>query len=435
MQKNKLSTDRIIAMICISVGTVALMVTAVMTGLLLRDKDIPSHAVINSGHVDGLFPVISVSGGNTFAIAQNGDLYSWGNNEFGPLGLGNSGSGTEKNTPQHVNNGNRKYKAIASGNHTLALAVNGDLYSWGYNVSGQLGLGFTGSSSDANPTPLYVGDGGRKYKAIAANGSANHILALAENGDLYAWGANNLGQLGLGYTSNYGENPETPQYVSAGGRKYKAIAVGSSSSFAIAENGDLYSWGYNGLGYGLGLGEYTNISYDTPQYVSDGSRKYKAIASYGYSLAIAENGDVYTWGYGACGYEPGYMEEFNYCTPKLVGDGSRQYKAIAAGSDYSFAIAENGDLYAWGHVGYGDGRLGIGYWDSYIQGGYVCETPTHVSDGGRKYSSIAASYSHSFAVAENGDLYTWGSSPLSYEYIPGASWPLDTPALVPGFVI
>jgi len=407
--KNKLSTDRIIAMICISVGTLALMVTAVMTGLLLRDKDIPSHAVINSGHVDGCFPTISAGENHSLAITENGDLYSWGYNLRGELGLGDSGSGTNRNTPTHVNAGYRKYKAVAAGNmYSLAIAENGDLYAWGINDVGQLGLGFTGSSSDANPTPQHVSNGGRKYKAVVAR--QNHSLAIAENGDLYAWGYNADGCLGLGNSTSY----NTPQHVNAGTRKYKAIAAGNRHSLAIAENGDLYAWGNNSGGQ-IGQGNTTQQTYTSPQPVSVGVRKYKAIAGggwgnshhEGHSLAIAENGDLYSWGYNTIGeLGLGYTSPGTspVATVSHVSAGSRKYKALAGGREHSLAIAANGDLYSWGYNQFG--QLGLG-----VTGG-TYNVPQHVSNSARKYITISAGSRHNLAIAEDASLYSWGTNGL-----------------------
>jgi len=385
--KNKLSVDRIIAMICISVGTVALALTAVLVGFLLRDTPDNSRAAINSGDVDGQFPTISAGETHSLALVGNDKLFAWGGNSNGRLGLGDIDT---RYTPHYVSAGGRKYKAIAAGgDHTLAIAQNGDLYSWGRNFYGQLGLG---DATDRN-TPVHVNNGSRKYKAIAA--SQHHSFAIAENGDLYAWGYNFNGRLGLGNETDR----NIPVYVNNGSRKYKAISSKGSHSLAIAENGDLYAWGINTNGQ-LGLGN-TSTGPFIPTYVSSGSRKYKAIAAGGnFSLAIAENGDLYAWGINTNGQLGLGNTSTGPFIPTYVSSGSRKYKAITAGISFSLAIAENGDLYSWGMNS--AGQLGLGNTST------GPTTPTHVSSSSRKYRAIASGFIHSLAIAENGDLYVWG---------------------------
>jgi hypothetical protein len=94
-------------------------------------------------------------------------------------------------------------KAIAAGWwHSLALTESGEVYAWGSNGRGQLGLGDT----EDRHTPTQVPGLGR-VKAIAAGGE--HSLALTESGEVYAWGSNGHGQLGLGDT----KDRHTPTWV------------------------------------------------------------------------------------------------------------------------------------------------------------------------------------------------------------------------------
>ena len=86
----------------------------------------------------------------------------------------------------------RPLPAIAAGKtHSLALTESGEVYAWGDNDGGQLGLG----DREERLTPMKV-EGLPKVKAIAAVGG--HSLALTESGEVYAWGNNEFGQLGLG---------------------------------------------------------------------------------------------------------------------------------------------------------------------------------------------------------------------------------------------
>ena len=92
---------------------------------------------------------------------------------------------------------------------------------------------------------------------------SHHSLCLTADGDIFSWGQNNCGQIGSGTTTNQ----STPRKVSAsfGGRKVVGVTCGQTSSMAVLENGEVYGWGYNGNGQ-LGLGN--NINQLNPQRVT-----------------------------------------------------------------------------------------------------------------------------------------------------------------------
>jgi alpha-tubulin suppressor-like RCC1 family protein len=125
-------------------------------------------------------------------------LMAWGNNYFGQLGDGTYGD--NRATPVKVGGlRGAEVEALAGGQgHTLALRGDGAVLAWGYNRDGELGNG----TNEDSPTPVVVKDshdptghlGG--VRAIAAGSS--HGLALKEDGSVWAWGANDQGQLGNG---------------------------------------------------------------------------------------------------------------------------------------------------------------------------------------------------------------------------------------------
>lgn len=90
------------------------------------------------------------------------------------------------------------YSAYGSGPHVLAVTGDGDLYVFGHNGYCQLGNGST--STLQTPTLLATGFGGKKIIEVAAG--SHHSLALTSEGEIYAWGQNNCGQVGNGSTNN-----------------------------------------------------------------------------------------------------------------------------------------------------------------------------------------------------------------------------------------
>ena len=158
----------------------------------------------------------------TIVLTALGEVYSWGINSSGTLGLGNH---VDKATPQLITAfKSKKITSIATGpDFALALTDTGNIYSWGYNGEGRLGLGIEMNSQVVSKyTPQFI-KALESKKIIAIAAGFNFALALTDTGNVYAWGCNNNGQLGLGDT----DYRTTPQLINAlCGKKIIAIAAG-----------------------------------------------------------------------------------------------------------------------------------------------------------------------------------------------------------------
>jgi hypothetical protein len=193
---------------------------------------------------------VAVAAGNSFSLllTRDGTVWSAGINTLGQLGHGSIDS-QESVAPVAglASGGISSGVAIAAGsNHALALKSDGTVWAWGANDSGQLGNGCTiGSNCSTSSTPVQV-SGLTNVVAIAAGGS--HSLALKSDGTVWAWGLNSNGQLGNNSTTS----SSTPVQVT-GLPFITQIAAGQLDSQAIDRSGDLYGWGANGNGQ-LGVG-------------------------------------------------------------------------------------------------------------------------------------------------------------------------------------
>jgi hypothetical protein len=180
---------------------------------------------------------------------KNGDLYMCGNNKFCQAGDNstdekNADGGLCKSTPVKIMSGVR---SVALGYyHSGAITDSGDLYTWGLNSCGQLGDGtFTQRS-----TPEKILSGVKK----AAFGCRCSV-ALLDNGDVYAWGINRFGAVGNGAkydkdASDVSRSVPTPVKVMSG---VVDISCNYETVLALLSNGDLYGWGFNISGE-LGIG-------------------------------------------------------------------------------------------------------------------------------------------------------------------------------------
>lgn len=113
------------------------------------------------------------------------------------MGTGSS-SGNGSLVPQRINDTTHnfaKFKYV--GSTLLALTDTGDIYSWGYNSYGLLGLGYSNTSQE-----IYGPERINLSNIVDINGDFDSMYALTSTGDVYSWGYNYYGQLGIGNTTN-----------------------------------------------------------------------------------------------------------------------------------------------------------------------------------------------------------------------------------------
>jgi len=136
--------------------------------------------------------------------------------------------------------------------------------------------------------PVKVSVNHQKVVAMAAGGE--HTAAITDSGELWTWGENGHGQLGVGDTTNR----HGPVKVSVSHQKVVAVAAGYWHSAAITESGELWTWGYNGHGQ-LGVGD--TKKRHAPIKVSVNGQKIVAVAARRYHTAvITASGELWTWG-------------------------------------------------------------------------------------------------------------------------------------------
>lgn len=154
-----------------------------------------------------------IVGGDSHSVAlkTNGKMYSTGNNLNLQLGQGTSGGGTNTNTFIQIGT-DTDWAKLGSGEfHSFAIKTNGTLYGWGFNTTGQLGVGTNGPGSQYN-TPTQVGTA-NDWTYIS--GGRAHTVGLSR-AELYTCGQNLYGQLGNGNIGN-AFNVNTPIQISCGG--------------------------------------------------------------------------------------------------------------------------------------------------------------------------------------------------------------------------
>lgn len=189
---------------------------------------------------------VSIGDQHISAIKTDGSLWAWGRNNSGQIGNNIFG---EQTTPLRIGTANDWEKSYSGYASNLAIKTDGSLWAWGWNAYGQLGDG----TSTNRTTPIQIGSD-TDWVDIAIT---THSLAIKSNGTLWAWGYNNYGKLGLGSTAN---QIVIPTQVGSDSDWMKAIP-GFEHTIALKDNGTLWAWGHNDVGQ---LGDGTNIDKTTP---------------------------------------------------------------------------------------------------------------------------------------------------------------------------
>eukprot|EP01103_Thecamoeba_quadrilineata_P018022 TRINITY_DN664_c0_g1_i2.p1 TRINITY_DN664_c0_g1~~TRINITY_DN664_c0_g1_i2.p1 ORF type:complete len:462 (-),score=52.71 TRINITY_DN664_c0_g1_i2:38-1423(-) len=326
------------------------------------------------------------------SITTDGECYVWGDNSFGQLGIGVQRS----YHPRHLTHLNTiQISMMATGSsHSLALTNNGKIYSWGRNISGQLGLGTT----QGIPTPTLVPwPTSREVAAIACG--VSHSLALCMDGRCYSWGFNEYGQLGLGPgASNFVTSPTLIAGLSD--KTVFHITAAFAHNLVNTLQDESYSWGLNGYGQ-LGIGNTTGQH--SPVLINGlANKKVRSFCGgVAHSLALTHDAKCYAWGrndYGQLGLGPTVALSLE---PTLItGLDHLDVTQLASGWNHCFALAGHGDCYSWGLNIFG--QLGHGNKNNYAE-------PTKIQGlAGKGVMVVAGGMGHSLALSSEGECFSWG---------------------------
>ena len=194
---------------------------------------------------------------HTCVLKRSGEAQCWGERGWGQLG--NTEADQYQSTPVTVGDGQRFTSMAAGGSWTCGIDKFGTVYCWGRGSSGTLGIGEVPSSyGTSSPTPV---KGGLTFKSIAAG--TDHTCALTPGGLAYCWGLDNYGQAGGGVRTYWPPVWEPTAVVSD--LAFATISAGGSHTCAVTETGDVYCWGRNYEGQ-IGIGT-TSAAEPTPRFV------------------------------------------------------------------------------------------------------------------------------------------------------------------------
>ncbi|MDH5544417.1 MAG: PKD domain-containing protein [Gammaproteobacteria bacterium] len=281
---------------------------------------------------------VSTGARHTCAISADNRLYCWGDNSEGQLGAISGGNGILAYVA--VLDGTNWRMVDSSRYHSCAVDADSQLFCWGRNSSGQLGLG--DNSSRASPGQIYSPVTNAVWKTVKTG--LSHTCALDTSNSLWCWGSNGEGQLGIGDTIGEATQPmivPTPNNATS----WLDFIVGDSHSCGIGDDGKLYCWGTNGPGW-LGT-EDKNYLVFSPSLVVTEHDFTQLSAGTRFTCALATDKQTYCWGKSDTG-QTGARDFTEVYSPTSPIQFYSNIAQISTGAKHSCLLNEQGAMACWG---------------------------------------------------------------------------------------
>ncbi|MDG1550697.1 MAG: hypothetical protein P8Q95_03130, partial [Candidatus Poseidoniaceae archaeon] len=379
-----------------------------------------SNATLTLTDIDSTNIIDIYAGGhNSCFLNSNYEFYCWG--EGSHMILGRDGGTTW--VPTKISFGN-EYVVEHSSETTYACALSnaGNVYCWGGNNYGRLGIGAT--AGDYAPTMLDLGIG---RTATEISVGSTHNCALLDNNYVSCWGDGRYGRIGNLNNAAVQQTSPLNTTIIPDGLNVTSISTGREHVCAILNDNSALCWGSGPIGSTSGKRYY--FGNQIPISIKSGN---------GFSCVILDNYSVNCWGENQHG-TLGINSTTDKLTPQYVDLGlGRTAKSISTQYDHICAILDDNSLKCWGKnefSGYG-GYLGLGHINSPIL------VPNSVNiPPGRILKSVKIGVYHTCVLFADGSIECFGSnqrSQLGYSggdasdmnHISNSISPINTPSII-----
>ena len=199
--------------------------------------------------IPGTWSTFSTGSSNTGGVKADGTLWMWGDNGYGQLGLNEYA--VRYSSPVQIGS-DTTWSSVSGGDATVAIKTDGTLWVWGSNNRGQLGLNqnagqYAGSYAKSSPTQV-----GSETTWSQASSGTKAMGAVKTDGTLWLWGQNDFGRLGQNQAHPGLDGASSP--VQIPGTNWQELSMGDDNALALKTDGTIWSWGYNFRGT-LGLNQ------------------------------------------------------------------------------------------------------------------------------------------------------------------------------------
>jgi alpha-tubulin suppressor-like RCC1 family protein len=321
--------------------------------------------------VPGLADIQSVStgGGHTLALDGEGEVWVWGSDEYGQLGLGTAGSETQ--APTSLSSANPALPVFveveAGSTSSFAVDVDGHVWSWGMPLP----------YSPVNETRPVEVAGAENVTDVSVGG--NHVLARTSAGEVLAWGSNFFGELGQGDLA-----PRAGVVTVPGLSNVVDMDAGHDHNYAVLADGTVESWG----------GGVTS-----PETVPNLPAVAAVASSQYHQVAVGQDGVAYTWGLGSPALGRTFQQGVADPVPAPVDDDLPRLLDAGAAFFATFLLDENGTLYSLGSA------------DKGVLGDTSGRTLAPVLvDAAADAVQLSAGENHVLGLNASGDVIGWGSN-------------------------
>ena len=344
--------------------------------------------VFPAGVLDDSFETSSNTGISTYSFITldsnpPGELYAWGYNAYGGIGVGDR---VNRSSPVQLPGTEWTY---VYSNYLQANATKSDgtMWWWGYGVYGS---GNNDVIDRSSPTQIP----GTQW-ASAIGGNYLSTIAKKTDGTLWAWGYGNQGQLGnnIGGANSFQSSP-----VQIPGTEWDLVSETGYAQYyggATKTDGTLWGWG-NNVNYG-GLGQNDRVQRSSPvqipgtQWNLDSTKRFFISA---HSGAIKTDGTLWSWGYNSYG-NLGHNDRTTRSSPVQVP--GTQWKYVNFGTTHMLATKTDGTLWVTGYNT--SGQLGVNL-------GTNISSPTQVP--GTEWDEPMGGHIGSGCTKTDGTLWVWG---------------------------
>ncbi len=349
--------------------------------------------------VVGAHSFMEVSAGYNFTagLKTNGELWAWGYNNYGQLGQRNT---TNRSSPVSVV-GAHAFIWVSAGYYIVGgLKSDGSAWLWGENSTNAGAIGDLSKTLRSSPVSVV---GAHAFIDLAVG--PGHCIAVKSNGEAWAWGKNNYGQLG-NQEGDYlsGTKARSSPVSVVGAHAFVRVFTGGlagsngwSCSAGMKSDGSIWVWG----------GSWTSqvpASRSSPVSIV-GAHSFKEFSmDSGICVGLKSDGSAWTWGdngnmgtFGTLGQ--GSFSIAGKTSPVAV-IGGHVFAHVQACGGICFGLKSNGEVWGWGS--FVSGELGIGL-------GVVRYSSPVASIAGQSFASIACGYSKTFGLTAT-ECWAWGEN-------------------------